>query len=333
MRVWLSTFPRAGQTEEVGRAAEAAGFHGLLLTDSQCLAGDPFVELGAVADATTSLHLGTCASNVVTRHPTVVASLAMTLQARSGGRMTLGIARGDSAVTKVGLHPIATEGFGAVLDELRRLLRGDSVEIDGDPVSLAWVDGAMAPPPVIGVASGPHAIAEVARHADGLILQVGSDPAAIARCVEEARSTRAHGDFTIAAYVIVGLEVDGSAPPIGGVTPLLARMAAETLGDGSSPQAQASAEAVRAYTLATHGLAEAGEGHPEIEDYAVRGTPQECMESLRVIAGTGCDELVVILGSMTTPTPELRDLIAAFGDRVLPALIGIEPNRRDPASS
>jgi len=319
MRVWLSTFPQAGATQELGRVAEAAGFHGLMLTDSQTLAPDPFVELASVADVTTTLHLGTCASNVVSRHPTVVAALASTLQAHSGGRMSLGVARGDSALTKVGLHPLGTEAFGASLADVRRLVRGDSVDMDGESVSLAWVDP-DAPPPIIGVASGPHAIAEVARNADGLILQVGSDPVVVRQCIEHARAEQVQGNFTIAVYLIVGLERDGSAPPIAGVTPLLARMATATLGEDDSPQAIASAEAARTYSLATHGLASAEEGHPEIEDYAITGSARHCADALRVIAETGCDELVVILGSMATSREELRELIATFGRDVIPAL-------------
>lgn len=327
MRVWLSTFPRVGVTQDVGRAAEAAGFHGLMLTDSQMLLPDPFVELAAVADATTSLRLGTCASNVVTRHPTVVAAMACTLQARSDGRMTVGVGRGDSAVTKIGLHPESPEAFGTSLAELRQLVRGGSVEIDGSLTSLAWIDPKASPPAVFGVASGPHVIAEVAHNADGLILQVGSSPEAIGSCIQEARTEQGDNDLSIAVYVIVGLERGGAAPPIDGVTPLLARMAEHALADDDSPQGRAAAEAARTYTLATHGLASAGDGHPEIEDYALRGTAAECVTALSAIAATGCDELVVILGSVTTSTAELLGLIGAFGNDVMPALREIEPSR------
>lgn len=317
MRVWLSTFPRAGLTQVIGRAAEDAGFHGLMLTDSQVLAPDSFVELTAVAEATTTLRLGTCATNVLTRHPTVVAGMAMTLQGRSAGRMSIGIARGDSAVTKVGLHPLPPEAFGAALAQMRQLLRGESIEMEGVPVSLTWLDPALSPPAVIGVASGPHAIDEAARNADGLIIQVGSDPVAIRHSVDRARAEQARDDFTIAVYVIVGLERDGSAPSIEGVTPVLARMATETLAEGDSRQARASAAAARSYSVTTHGLASAAEGQSDIDDYAVRGTSRECLDALREIADTGCDELVVILDSMTTAPAEVVELVSAFGRELM----------------
>lgn len=310
MRVWLSTFARAGQTDVIARTAESAGFYGLTLTDSQCLVADPFVELAAVADATHTLQLGTCASNLVTRHPTVVAAMATTLQERSGGRMHLGIARGDSALSKVGLHPLTIDDFGAALADVRRLVQGDDA-------TIAWRDPAIPPTPIIGVASGPHAIEAVARNADGLILQVGSDPAAIERGLSEARAAQRSDDFTVAAYVIVGLVQEGIPDTIDAVSHVLARMATSALADDDSPQARASAVAAQSYDVATHGLAE---GQPEVEDYAVRGDAAGCTAALQRIAATGCDELIVILGSATTPMDELLDLIAAFGDSVLPTL-------------
>ena len=321
MRVWLSTFPRIQDTTRVAIAAEEAGFHGLMVTDSQCLRPDPFVELSAVAEATTTLHIGTCASNLVTRHPSVLASLAASLQQRSGGRMHLGVARGDSAVTKVGLHPLTPEAFAGSLASLRSLLHGETAVIDGTTVSLSWLDPSTPPTPVIGVASGPQTIVAAARNADGLILQLGSDPEAIARGVRLARDAQTSPEFTVAAYVIVGLEMEGGGrPPIDGVTTLLARMAATTLANDGSPQAAAAEAATRTYSLATHGHPAAEEEARATEHYALMGTAEHVIGQLRRIASTGCDELVVILDSMTTDPAALLDLVRAFGDTVLPAL-------------
>lgn len=324
MRVWLSTFPRMGDTTRVAIAAEEAGFHGMLLTDSQCLAPDPFLVLGAVADATTDLHIGTCATNVVTRHPSVLASLAASLQQRSSGRMHLGVARGDSALTKVGLHPVAPDAFGAALASVRALLHGETAVLDGRAVSLSWLDPSVPATPVVGVASGPRTIAGAAGNADELILQVGSDPEAVARAVRLARDAARSPDLRIAAYVIVGLEQEGGGPPpIDGVTTLLARMAARTLADDRSPQAAAAAAATRAYTVATHGLPAADDEARATEQYAVVGTAASVTDQLQRIAATGCDELVVILDSMSTNPVVLVDLVRAFGDAALPTLTAI----------
>ena len=322
MRVWLSTFARAGSTHEIAQSAEKAGFYGIMLTDSQILVADPFVELTAAAEATKNLRLGTCATNLVSRHPTVVAAMAATLQQRSGGRMVLGIARGDSALTKVGLHPLTVQQFGTSLAQVRRLLRGEPGEFDGDEVGLAWLDPRVPSTPVIGIASGPHAIDAVARNADGLILQVGSDPSAVARGVQQARSAQVSPNFTIAAYVIVGLQRPGDSLAIDGVTRVLARMADSALAHDDSAQARAAQEAADTYSLAAHGLDWPHESVGRVEDYAVLGDAAQCIDHLQSIATSGCDDLVVILGSVTTSSEELLELIDAFGQEVLPSLSG-----------
>ena len=185
-----------------------------------------------------------------------------------------------------------------------------------------WLDPDLPATPVLGVASGPRTMAAAAGHADGLIVQVGSDPDAIARCVEQVRRSATSDDFTIAAYVVVGLEAGDGAPPIDGVTPLLARMATATLGDGDTPQATAAAAAGRDYTVARHGLPATTDADV-IAGYALRGDADHCTDQLRRIAASGCDELVVILGSMTTLTDDLIDLVERFGATVLPALAAV----------
>jgi alkanesulfonate monooxygenase SsuD/methylene tetrahydromethanopterin reductase-like flavin-dependent oxidoreductase (luciferase family) len=61
----------------------------------------PVVEqwtmLSVVAGATSSLGLGTFVTNVMNRHPALVARMASTLQLGSGGRFTLGIGIGGGA--------------------------------------------------------------------------------------------------------------------------------------------------------------------------------------------------------------------------------------------
>jgi len=39
---WMLTWPIAGRTAQVAQLAEATGWDGLLITDTQCLAADSF---------------------------------------------------------------------------------------------------------------------------------------------------------------------------------------------------------------------------------------------------------------------------------------------------
>jgi alkanesulfonate monooxygenase SsuD/methylene tetrahydromethanopterin reductase-like flavin-dependent oxidoreductase (luciferase family) len=83
---------------------EAAGYRAVWSWDHFVGKGDkrvPVVEqwtmLSVVAGATREIRIGTFVSNVMNRHPAVLARMASTLQAASGGRLTVGIGIGGGA--------------------------------------------------------------------------------------------------------------------------------------------------------------------------------------------------------------------------------------------
>src|SRR4051812_39646338 len=82
--------------------AEAAGFDGVTIVDSQNLSGDCYVALAAAAGETDRIKLGTGVTNPFTRHAAVTACAISTVHAESGGRAVLGIGRGDSALAHLG---------------------------------------------------------------------------------------------------------------------------------------------------------------------------------------------------------------------------------------
>src|SRR5437667_4559237 len=93
------------RTIALTRQAEDAGFAYGWLFDSHVLWRDPYPLLTLMAERTTYMRLGTCVTNPATREPTVTASVLATLQELSGGRMDLGIGRGDSARRVLGKPP------------------------------------------------------------------------------------------------------------------------------------------------------------------------------------------------------------------------------------
>ena len=98
------------RTLALTRQAEAAGFDYGWLFDSHVLWREPYVLLTLMAQATTTLRLGTCVTNPATREPSVTASSLAVLDEISGGRMDLGIGRGDSARRVLGKPPITIAG-------------------------------------------------------------------------------------------------------------------------------------------------------------------------------------------------------------------------------
>src|SRR5438045_1749626 len=89
----------------LARLAESAGFTYGWLFDSHVLWKEPYVLLTLMAQNTKRMRLGTCVTNPATREPTVTASVLAVLQELSGGRMDLGIGRGDSARRVLGKKP------------------------------------------------------------------------------------------------------------------------------------------------------------------------------------------------------------------------------------
>ena len=91
--------------------AEAAGWDGMFVVDSQNLAVDPFVGLALAAVETSTLKLGTGVSNPATRHPAAAAAGIGSVHVASGGRAVFGVGRGDSALAHLGLAPARVAYF------------------------------------------------------------------------------------------------------------------------------------------------------------------------------------------------------------------------------
>jgi probable F420-dependent oxidoreductase len=172
------------RTLALTRQAEAAGFEYGWLFDSHVLWRDPYPLLTLMAGVTERMRLGTCVTNPGTREPTVTASTLATLDEISGGRMDLGIGRGDSARRVLGKPPITTANTEDAIRVIRALVSGGSIEYEGTQLRFPWTTGWMLPVWVAGY--GPMALAMTGRVADGLILQL-ADPDLIRWFVGQVR--------------------------------------------------------------------------------------------------------------------------------------------------
>ncbi len=159
-----------GRTLDLARRAEAAGFSYGWLFDSHVLWREPYVLLTLMAQATERMRLGTCVTNPATREPSVTASALAVLNEVSGGRMDLGIGRGDSARRVLGKPPTTMKTLEEAIGVIRALVEGKTIEFEGTDLHLPWAGRWTMPVWVAGY--GPMAIAMTGRVADGLILQL-----------------------------------------------------------------------------------------------------------------------------------------------------------------
>jgi probable F420-dependent oxidoreductase len=161
------------------KQAERAGFEYGWMFDSHVLWMEPYPLLTMMAFNTQRMRLGTCVTNPATRDLTVTASLFATLNLISGGRMELGIGRGDSSRRVMGKKPVSWSQLESAVKEFRDLTSGKEVEHDGQSTRLTW---AKDSPRVWVAGYGPKVLHMAGRVADGIILQF-ADPALIEWCM------------------------------------------------------------------------------------------------------------------------------------------------------
>ncbi|HEX4539840.1 MAG TPA: LLM class flavin-dependent oxidoreductase [Acidimicrobiales bacterium] len=333
MDVWLHTFSFPHRVAEVAKQAEEWGFTGLLVADSQNLNADIWVELALAGAATERLLLGPGVTNPVTRHPAVTASAAATLQAETGGRAVLGLGRGDSAVTQLGMRPVPPAALERLLVTMQAYLRGETVDVDGVPTQIRWLTGSGAPKvPVVVAATGPQAIAVGARHAEALDFTVGAEHDRLRWAIGTAhRAGGARSDMlSLGAFVNVGVHPDRvvARDLVRGSTAIFARFAAEGApSEGLSEVTRRGIGRLAAgYRAASHGQAAAPQAR-DLEDefidrFAVAGPPAEVAERLNDLASLGLRRVVVVPGSLDADPSLLQESNRRFASEVLPALMG-----------
>ena len=192
------------RTLAITRQAEAAGFTYGWLFDSHVLWRDPYPLLTLMAGATTAMRLGTCVTNPATREPSVTASSLAVLDEISGGRMDLGIGRGDSARRVLGKPPTTMATLEESILVIKGLVEGRTVVYEGTELTLPWSGKWALPVWVAGY--GPMALRMTGRVADGVILQL-ADPDLIRWFVGQLREAAAEAGRDPAS-----LKVQAAAP-------------------------------------------------------------------------------------------------------------------------
>src|SRR5271155_1417855 len=161
------------------RQAEAAGIQYGWLFDSHVLWMDPYPLLTLMAANTRNMRLGTLVTKPAVRDLTVTSSLFATLNLISGGRMELGIGRGDSSRRVLGKKPVSWSQLETAVKIFRDLTASREIEYEGQSTRLTW---AKVSPRVWIAGYGPKVLHMAGRVADGIVLQF-ADPDLISWCM------------------------------------------------------------------------------------------------------------------------------------------------------
>jgi probable F420-dependent oxidoreductase len=175
------------------------------------------VIAGAIGQATSVIRIASGITHFQSRHPALLASLAMTAQALSGGRFILGVGRSVDAMWKaVGLPRSTNASIVDHADIFRRLCGGEKVRYDGPAgtyPSLRLNDVPDQPvPPLVLAAIGDKGLELAGRHFDGVLLHPFLTPAAVRRSVGRVRDAeraagRPRGSVRVYATVVVACEL------------------------------------------------------------------------------------------------------------------------------
>jgi F420-dependent oxidoreductase-like protein len=155
-----------------GQTAARAGFR--TVWSAQAFGWDALTMLAALGSEVPGIELGTSVVPTPQRHPLALASHALTVQAVTGNRLTLGIGSGIGAMVE-GMFGLPRDRpalrMREYLSVLIPLLHGEDVSHHGatiTAVGAVHVPGAQ-PPPVLVAALGTAMLRAAGELADGAV--------------------------------------------------------------------------------------------------------------------------------------------------------------------
>jgi|GEM_PF-6961885 len=161
------------ETLDLAVRAENLGFESFWLNDADIVYRNTWPMLAAIARETKRIKFGPCVTNFVTRPWVFVSGLMNTLQELSGGRLILGVGRGDASVRVLGKRAMSPSEFRASLARVRAFLSGDEVDADGTAVRTTFLSATDVP--ILGAGYGPVVLQVIGELCDGAIIQA-ADP-------------------------------------------------------------------------------------------------------------------------------------------------------------
>ena len=354
VKLWTLTAGGARNVARTAERAEAAGWHGLAVVDSQNLSADSYVSL-AFAAAATEPHRPRNRGHQP-RHPTPRGDGRRDRERSRGFRRTrvprdrprrLGArppraarrpACACSSATWWRSRPICAASrcpFSALAFHEQIAPEVSALGLADTPAAsrLAWLDRSQPKVPVEVAATGARVIAVAARHADRVLFALGADPERIAWGIETARRARREAGLDPAG-IAFGSYVNCAAHPEidvarglvrGGLTTFarFAVMHGTVSGPATAEQREVLGALHRGYDMTQHTRADSPQAElltPAFVDrYAVVGPPDTCVRRLRELAALGLDKFVVIGPTAGADRDAARAAEERFAAEVLPA--------------
>jgi probable F420-dependent oxidoreductase len=327
MRSFGATFmldPPVSRVVEWAKLAEDRGFDYVWAWDSHVLWQEVYPVFTLIAAGTSRVRIGPCVTNPATRDLTVTASAMATLNEISGGRMVLGMGRGDSARRVIGKPPVTVAHMEEACRTIKDLAEGREIDYGGTPTQLKWATGTL---PIWVAAYGPKALRCAGRVADGLIMQL-ADPYIIEwslRYVREGaeEAGRRFEDIQImsAAPAYVSDDLDQAREQVRWFPALVSNHVVDLVKRYSTTDLpQELTDYIKArdhYDYSDHGRT--GAEHAEfvtdevVDRFCVIGTTEQCLAKLRELDALGVDQF-----NIYTMVDDPAEVIERFGRDIIP---------------
>ena len=310
------------EIHERAKHAEDLGYDGIFLGESHLSSIDSFQTLASCAMITNRVLLGIAVTNMVFRHPTVIAGAAASLNEISKGRAIMGLGTGDGPVYSQGLKALPMKQFEEGIRLIRQLVQGQRALFPTGAIGLGFT--IHKPAPIYVSAEGPKGLQLAGRSADGVILGTGFDLRVYEWAKEKIRAGAAEAgrketDIAIIAAGMLCVREDGNEAR---------KIVRNRIANRAHHNFRFTYETVPQEELA--GIKKFMDGFdvmkpmeervdPDlVNDYLVRrfsiaGTPAECIERIEELKDAGVDHLM-----LTAARKVYHESVDAFAAKVIP---------------
>jgi 5,10-methylenetetrahydromethanopterin reductase len=319
MRLSCALVP-SPRVPEQAALAERLGYERVWLADSPALCGDVWIAVAEAARATRRIGLGTSVLIPSLRHVLATAAAIAHVEAIAPGRLRVALGTGFTGRRMLGKKPISLRSLESYVRQLRALLAGEEVDVEGAPCKLMHPQGLTAPlplrTPIWIAANGAKGVALAQQLGDGLIC-AGVVPPGAKDAAMLALGTVLRDGETLASPAVL----ERIGPAIAVVwhgTYEAAGAGVDSLPGGKGWRAEVERFPARSRHLYVH------EGHlvelterdrknlaPELAGATFSGTPAQLRERAAGLAAQGVAEIVYWpMGDVAGELERMREAIA-----------------------
>ncbi len=179
------SFPPRPDVVDLARLAEDLGYKRVWIYDSPAFYGDVWITLARIAEHTRRVEIGPAVLVPSLRHVATQAAAIASLVELAPKRVVVALGSGFTGRMALGKKALRWSFVETYIRQLKALLRGETVEVDGAAVKLLHPPGFSAPfpidVPIIAAANGPKGLAVAQELGDG-VMCVGNPQPGFKRC-------------------------------------------------------------------------------------------------------------------------------------------------------